>query len=313
MNAHRWADLQVRQVLALKAVAEHKTFGAAAAKLGYTQSAISQQIAALERIIGARLIERPRGRRPVGLTDAGEVMLRHAQALLDRLTAAQADVDEALAEPSVLRVGTYQSVSARIVPRLLKRFRQEWPDVEIILHETAAGDTELLAGVKDGALDLAFVMLPLPDGPFASIELLRDPYVLVVEASSPLASRTEAVCMDTLADLRLIGFRSCRNEQRVESHLRRCGIEPHFVFRSDDNATVQALVASGLGSALVPRLTVDTADPETVVLTLAEPPPPRLLGLVSHRDRGQTPAARAFVQLARTVTATDGRPSISSP
>src|SRR6059036_4217341 len=87
-----WLGLEFRHLIALKAIAETGTFGRAAAQLGYTQSAISQQIAMLERIVGQRLIDRPGGPRPVSLTEAGELLLRHADAIAARLQAAQADL-----------------------------------------------------------------------------------------------------------------------------------------------------------------------------------------------------------------------------
>src|SRR5215210_1541087 len=91
MEPDRWLGVELRHLLALEAVAREGSFGKAATSLGYTQSAVSQQIAMLERIVGQRLIERPGGPRPVSLTEAGELLLRHAQAIVSRLEAAQAD------------------------------------------------------------------------------------------------------------------------------------------------------------------------------------------------------------------------------
>src|SRR5687767_6833676 len=107
----RWLGVELRHLAALQAIAEEGSFGRAAQRLGYTQSAVSQQLATLERIVGERLVERPGGPRPVSLTAAGELLVRHAEAIVARLEAAQADF-EALAagEAGALRVGTYQSV-----------------------------------------------------------------------------------------------------------------------------------------------------------------------------------------------------------
>src|SRR6058998_2713149 len=108
MEPDSWLGLELRHLIALKAIAEEGTFGRAATSLGYTQSAVSQQIAMLERIVGQKLIDRPGGPRPVSLTEAGELLLRHADAIAARLQAAQADL-AALAEGEggVLRVGIY--------------------------------------------------------------------------------------------------------------------------------------------------------------------------------------------------------------
>src|SRR5919198_4839595 len=107
MEADRWAGLELRHLAALDAVAREGSFGRAAVSLGYTQSAISQQIAALERIAGARLVDRLPGRRQIGLTAAGSVVLRHGGAMLSRAQAVEADLAAAVdGEVATLRLGT---------------------------------------------------------------------------------------------------------------------------------------------------------------------------------------------------------------
>src|SRR5919204_4693505 len=189
MEPDRWLGVELRHFLALEAVAREGSFGKAAVALGYTQSAVSQQIASLERQVGQKLIERPGGPKPVSLTEAGRLLLTHAEAIAARVAAAQADLG-ALGdgEAGTLRVGVFQSVGQRILPELMRRFIATWPKVEITLTESA-DDRELLSAVERGDLDLTFSDLPLVDGPFDAVELLRDPYVLVVSADSPLAER----------------------------------------------------------------------------------------------------------------------------
>jgi DNA-binding transcriptional LysR family regulator len=298
-----WLGLELRHLIALKAISEAGTFGGAAKRLGYTQSAISQQIAMLERIVGQRLIDRPGGPRPVSLTEAGELLLRHADAIAARLQAARADLaalDAGDAGP--LRIGTYQSVGARILPELLREFSVDWPQVEITLQESA-DDRDLLAMVERGDLDVSFCVLPLESGPCDSVELLRDPYVLVVPAGSPLASRERTPSLRELVEQPLIAHRTCRTTKHVEDRLRQAGREPHIAFRTDDNGTVQGLVAAGVGIAIVPRLTVDETDPAVTVVDLGERVPPRLVGIAWHRDRHRTRAAQSFVGLAQRITA----------
>src|SRR6266540_12457 len=113
MEPDRWLGVELRHLAALEALADEGSFGRAAAALGYTQSAVSQQIAALERAVGVRLVERPGGPRPVTLTEAGRLLLRHANAIVARMQAAAADL-AAFSEGAAgtLRIGTYQSVSA---------------------------------------------------------------------------------------------------------------------------------------------------------------------------------------------------------
>lgn len=295
MEPDRWLGVELRHFLALDAVAREGSFGKAAAALGYTQSAVSQQIAMLERQVGQKLVERPGGPKPVTLTEAGRLLLTHASAIAARVAAAQADLN-ALGdgEAGTLHVGVFQSVGQRILPELMRRFMRQWPKVEITLTESA-DDRELLALVERGELDLTFCDLPLEDGPFESVELLRDPYVLVVSADSEIEHPT----LREVAQMGLIAHKNCRTLERVSGAFR----QPlSYVFQSDHNQTVQALVAAGVGNALVPRLTVDEHDLATRVIELPRIPP-RTLAVGWHRDRYRTPAARAFVDTARTVCA----------
>lgn len=302
----RWLRIDLRHLAALEALAREGSFHRAAARLGYTQSAVSQQIAGLERIVGARLVHRPGGPRPISLTEAGRLLVRHSDAILARVHAAEADLEALVAGVAgSLRIGTYQSVGRRILPGLMAEFATQRPQLEIRLTESA-NDVELLPQVERGDLDLTFCLLPLPEGPFEAIELMEDPYALIVATGSPLATRMPD--LRDLADLPLIGFRLCRSLEPVESHLHAHGVEPNYVFRSDDNGTVQALVASGMGVALVPRLAIEPSDDRIVVIDMADRLPPRRVAIAWHRDRYRSPAMESFIAAARAHCArlTDG-------
>ncbi len=292
--------VDLRHLVALQAVADHRSFARAAEQLGYTQSAVSQQIAALERAVGARLLERPRGRSIVEPTEAGALMLRHAERIVASLRAAQADLNAlAAGTTGSLRIGTFQSIGMSILPTLLSRFRTAWPDVEVTLVESVVS-AELLEGVERGELDLTFEALPLPDGPFEAFELMRDPYVLLVPRGSPLARRGARVTLAAVGELSLVGYRH-PVAHGAEEHLRARGANLRFVFRSDESATVQGLVASGFAAAIVPRLTVDHDDPDIHVLDVGHLVPPRTIVIAFHRDRYRSPAASAFQALAHEV------------
>jgi DNA-binding transcriptional LysR family regulator len=299
MEPDSWLGVEVRHFAALEAIAAEHSFGRAAERLGYTQSAISQQIATLERIVGERLVERPGGPRPVSLTEAGHVLLRHAAAIVARLQAAQADLHALRSgEIGTLSVGTFQSVGARILPEVMRRFTAAWPQVEVVLGEHE--DEEIEAAVERGEFDVGFVLLPVGDAPLVTDELLRDPYVLVTARGSGLATTRALPSLERIAGEPLIGFRSDRSLEPVEAALRGAGVEPAFTFRSNDNPTVQGLVAAGIGNAILPRLTVDETDPRVVVRELPGVPP-RVIAIARHRDRYHSPAARAFVETALDV------------
>jgi DNA-binding transcriptional LysR family regulator len=297
-----WLGVELRHLAALEAVASEGSFGRAAARLGYTQSAISQQIATLERSVGERLLDRPGGPRAVTLTEAGQLLLRHAEAIVARLEAARADMASLRAgETGTLRVGTYQSVGARVLPGVMRRFRAEHPGVTLELHEPTT-DPELYARIESGDLDLAFCSPPLPEGPFTAQELLRDPWVLVVPVDHELAKR-EAASIADLDDLPLIGSQTCASGSQLEQELDEQGFHVEFAFRSDDNGTVQGLVAAGYGASLWPLLAVQQGDERVKVLRLEPPIQPRTIGVAWHRDRHRSPASRAFVEIAAEVSA----------
>ena len=300
MEADTWLGVELRHLAALEAVARTGSFGRAAVALGYTQSAVSQQIQTLERLVGERLLERPGGPRAVSLTEAGALLLRHAESIIARLEAAKADM-AALAQGhgGRLRVGTFQSVGARVLPDVMRRFVAEWPEVELELSESPS-DEELLRQVERGELELAFAMPPLLEGPFESVELLRDPYVLLVPGEHELAESGRTSLAD-LGDLTLIGNRACRSTSLAEDELTQRGVTVDVAFRSDDNGTVQGLVGAGFGAALVPLLTVDRNDERVRVLELDPEIPHRRISLAWHRDRHRSPAARAFTDVAAEV------------
>jgi molybdate transport repressor ModE-like protein len=295
MKPDNWLGVELRHFAALQAVASTGSFGRAAERLGYTQSAISQQIATLERIVGEKLVERPGGPRPVSLTEAGQLLLRHADSIVARLQAAQADLQALRAgEAGTLRVGTFQSAGARVLPEIMRRFTAQWPLIEVMLEEH---DDEVIAdALERGELDVGFLLLPIGDAPLETVELLRDPYVLVVAAGSPLADGPPS--LQEIARQPLVGFRSGLSTDPIEAAFRTARLEPRWAFRSNDNQTVQGLVAAGMGSAIVPLLTVDTGDPRIVAVDLGDAVEPRLVGIGRHRDRYASPAARAFIDTA---------------
>jgi len=295
--------LELRHLVAFDAVARNRSFSAAAEELGYSQSAVSQQIADLERIARTRVFDRFPGPRPVELTEAGRVLLGHARPVLARMEAVGVDL-AALADGAVgdLRVGTFQSAATNLLPELLVAFRRAWPRIEVTLFESGSHD-EIDGQVERGALDLAFTHPPIPDdAPLEFTDLLSDPYFLVVGRSHPLAG-SSSTSLKTVGEIDLVGYRVCRAHAAVERFIRSRGIEPRFVFRAEDNQLLQGLAAKGVGAAIMPALAIDRSRNDIVLIDLADEIPRRRIGLVRHSDRYQTPAAAAFVRLARETAA----------
>jgi DNA-binding transcriptional LysR family regulator len=295
-----WIGLELRHLTALRAIADEGSFKGAAARLGYTPSAISQQIAGLERIVGTRLIEREHGKTALGLTDAGNVLLVHMTAIEARLSAAQTDI-EALTKGVVgtLRVGVWESVGARLLPEIILRFSRAHPDVRVEVRD-ASEDLHLLGSLERGLLDLAFAVEPIPPGPYETSPVMSDPWVLVARAGAEPAAEFQARAL-AAGSLRVMCFSSARQLEPAIRHLRRKGIELDVVLRSDYNTVLQELAAAGLGVALMPRLAVDTHDERVTVVEGDELVPPRQIAIAWHTDRPRNDAVETFRALAVEV------------
>ena len=270
--------------------------------MGCSQSALSQQIAAMEKVLGVTLVDRHRGKRTVSTTEAGRLLLRHAEAIVARLRAVQADFTAfSSGEAGTLRIGTFQSTGTHLLPPVLREFRSRWPDVDVTLTEHPKDD-QLLRLVEQGDLDLSFATLPLPDGPFEYQVLLEDPFMLVTSRSAKLPElKPTSIRLSQIKDLPMIGFGQGRSMELAESQIRSRGIDLNYVFRSNYNGVVQGLVAAGIGCAIAPRLTLDLKRTDTKVMGPIKDIQPRVMALVWHRDRYRTPAATTFVEVARKI------------
>lgn len=298
----QWIGLDLRHLTALRAIADEGSFKGAARALGYTPSAISQQIAGLERVVGVQVIAREHGRQAIGLTEAGRILLRHMSAIEARLNAAKSEID-ALAEGTIgpLRVGVYESVGARLLPEVVGRYRDLYPRVHVEVDE-ALSDLDLLRQVERGLLDLAFTLFPLPPGPFHSRIVLRDPWVLVAQTGSEHASLpSRCLSLRWIGELPLVSFRAPRAIDPVLDQFRAAGIEPKLVLQSDYNDAVQELAAAGAGVALMPRLAVNPHDERTTTIELGDLLPPREVAVAWHSERTISEAFSKLVAVAADV------------
>lgn len=298
----QWIGLDFRHLTALRAIADEGSFKGAARVLGYTPSAISQQIAGLERVIGVQVIAREHGRQAIAVTEAGRILLRHLSAIEARLNAAKSEID-ALAEGTIgpLRVGAFESVRTRLLPEVIGRYLDLYPGVRVDVDE-ALSDLDLLRHVERGLLDLAYTLLPLPAGPFESRLLLMDHWVLVAQTGSEQAALPSGrLTLRAVADLPLISFRAPRAIETMLAHFQAAGLEPNFVLQSDYNDAVQELAAAGAGVALMPRLAVNPHDERTTTIELGELLPPREVAVAWHGERTVSEAFMTFVSLSADV------------
>ena len=295
-----WQGVEFRHLAALESIATEGSFSAAAAKTGYSQSAISGQIATLERLIGVRLVKRIRGSRKVTLTLEGERLLDHARAINARLSAARADLEQLERNGAEgLRIGTFQSISQTLLPDVVRRLTADGTPLTLREDLEVEHYFEML---RSGELDVAFVLLPVDDENVEAIELLRDPWVLVVRTNHPLVWKQRPATADDISNLPLITFEQLPSQKLIEGSLRAAGAHVRVVTRMGDAASVLSMVSAGLGCGLVPRLAVEA---ETGAARLnglrflsLDDQPPRLIGLAWNRQRAGDERIRRVVELA---------------
>ena len=291
--------LGLRELRAVLAVAELGSFRRAAAELGYTQSALSHQVSALEAAIGWPLFHRPGGRAPVRLTPAGEAVCRRARRVLSEVEAMAADAEGAERGESVrVRVGVSQTAAAEIMPSALRAFREEYPGVEVVLSEI--DETDCRDALRRGELDLAFSYNPEPDDFVEAVPVLEDSWVILTRRDSALAE-LEHPGFEALDGLDVVAWTHRWMAQiEIEEALARRGIVPKVVYRTDDNLALQRLVAAGLGHACIGRLAASRAvDPALTWLSPREPLALREIVLCYPRRRRLSATAQALITAIR--------------
>lgn len=289
-----WSDLARKHLDALVAVADHGTFGRAASELGYTQSAVSQQIAALEATVGQTLFDRPAGPSRPTLTPAGKIALRHARTVLKHLNEAEQDLNRfARGLAGELVIGTFQSISTRVLPAALRELYEQAPDAHVTLRGEATYQDFGVQALHAGELDFAFAIGAVGDG-LDSMYLGADPHVAVV----PPDFAPGPVPVAAFEDTPLVGQPADDTcglivDRQLEDH----GISPDYAFRSHDNGAVQAMVGAGMGIALMPLLSVEVASNTTSVRTVEPPLDPRELSIIWPSKRPLSPLAERFANI----------------
>ncbi len=283
------------------AIADRGSFRAAAKALGYTQSAISHQIAALERSLAAPLLTRPGGRGATALTAAGDVAYRRARRVLGEMESLGADIAAIQrGERQTLRIGVFQTATTELLPGALRTLREHRPDVEVVLSEIhdSARTYDRLAG---GQLDLAFMVNPEPDDRIDSIPLLDDPWVILTRRDSELAA-AEVASFDLLDGVDVVAWtRRWRTQLELEDAWRRRAISPRVVYRTDDNLALQRLVAAGYGHACLDRLGASGAvEPSLTWLEPKEILIPRTIALCHPRHRDPSVSALTLMDSVRS-------------
>jgi DNA-binding transcriptional LysR family regulator len=288
--------LNVARLRILKEVAYRGSLSSAAAALSYTQSAVSQQIAALEAETGMALLERrPRG---VSLTAAGHTLVGHAEGILARLDTAEAALSAiAGLRGGRLRMASFPTAGSTLMPVAIANFRSSYPDVELTLAE---GEPEEIAPrLRAGELDLALLFEFDDETPLlaemARSPLLEDPMYLALPREHRLAKKAKL----RLSELHGEEWVQTSSASPCARHVvRRChaaGFEPSVSFESDDYQTVQGLVAAGVGVALIPELALSVVRDDIAIRALSPAPPVRQVIAATPEGARLVPAAPAML------------------
>lgn len=298
----------VKQLRVLRAVSEHGSFSAAADALAYTQPAVSQQIAALEKRAGTTLVDR--GSRGVRLTDAGRALVEHAEVVIARLAAAEAEL-EAMAgiRGGRVRLASFPTAGASLLPPAVAEFTRRYPDVELNFVEQEP--EEAAAALRAAELEIAIVFeysrleQPEFDRIYEGIELhplVDDPMFLALPSGHPLAHRARVRLQDFSGEtwIQETGTHSWCGS----FHAACCadaGFEPNVGFQSDDYNVVQGLVAAGVGISLLPGLALTNVREDIVIRSLGKRPPARRIAAATLAGRYHSPATKAMLEILREV------------
>ena len=294
--------LDVRRLRVLREVARCGSFSGAAEALGYTQPAISRHVALLERETGTTLLER----RPTGvrLTDAGELLVRHADIVLARLRDAEQDLDDLLGlRAGKLRMSTISSAAATIVPLAVVEFRDRLPEVE--LSVSMVEPPGVLATLRAGEVDLAVCneesVLEQPD--VDGIVLFEEPMLVALPRHHPLANRSRLRLSELAEERWMLGTaNSCPDADRFVRACHAEGFDPKIAFHHDDYTAILGFVGAGMGAAPVPDMIARKASPDVRICTLLGV---RLMRpIVAVMPAGyQSRPARAMLEVLEQVSA----------
>jgi molybdate transport repressor ModE-like protein len=305
--------IDVRRLRVLRALADHGTVSAAAQALHLTPSAVSQQLAALEREVGQPIVER-RGRGLV-LTGAAEVLLEHAHSLFAQLERAEADVAaHARGELGTVVVGAFPTALRSIAAPAARELAAAHPRLRLELLEVES--PHCFAALAEEAIDVAISMesasAPAPGDPrYARRALLDDPLDAVLPAGHALAGR-HAIALDALAGETWVGpspGTSCH--EVTMAGCAAAGFSPQLMHRTNDFTALMTFVAAGLGVALVPRLAQGHAPDGVAVVALRGTPPARRVFAATRRGSEARPTIAAVLD-ALTVAAPSVPPTVAA-
>jgi DNA-binding transcriptional LysR family regulator len=298
----------VKQLRVLKAVADHGSFSAAADALSYSQPAISQQIAALEKRAGTTLVDR--GSRGVRLTDAGQALVDHAEVVIARLAAAEAEL-EAIAgiRGGRVRLASFPTAGASVLPPAVAEFTARHPEVELSFVEREPEEAAQMLRAAELEIAILFEYDRLNPDEFERFyegielhHLVDDPMYIALPHGHPLASKRRLRLQD-FADETWIQESGTHSwcGRFHETVCATAGFSPKVGFRSDDYNVVQGLIAAGVGISLLPGLSLTNLREDIVVRSLGPQAPARQITAGTLAGRYRSPATNAMLEILTEV------------
>ncbi|HYI37185.1 MAG TPA: LysR family transcriptional regulator [Thermoleophilaceae bacterium] len=291
--------LDVKRIKVFREVANRGSFSAAAESLSFTQSAVSQQVAALERETGTQLLDRtPRGVRP---TESGRALLAHADAILARLESAEDELAElAGLRGGRLRMAGFQSAGATLLPQAVAAFHERHPKVDLGMVESEPA--EAVERLRSGDIDIALVydFEPLPGSLGPDLELthlLDDTYDAVLSRTHPLAERKKLKLADLSGDPWIASTPRCGCRQISDRACLDAGFDANVAFEADETMSAMALVAAGVGVTIFPRLALNPMHPGVVARPLGAKAPVRRIWVARMAGGHRSAASEAMHQL----------------
>ncbi len=291
--------LDSRRLRVLVEVARQGSFSAAAAELGYTQPAVSRQIATLEAEVGTVLVRRV----PLGavLTDAGRLLVARSEAILARLADAEAEL-RALAglEGGTLHVATFASAAASVVPIAVARFRERYPEIELSI--AIADPDESVPRLRAGEFDLVLSHdRLLEQSGIELVDLFEDPMYVAMPTSHRLCNARSLTLSDFAQEPWMLATTdSCPDARLFLRSCHEAGFEPRIAFQNDDYSAILGFVAAGVGVAVIPDMVSRGAREDVVIRELRPAPPPRPIGAVLPVGY-RSPAASAMLAVLGEV------------
>jgi DNA-binding transcriptional LysR family regulator len=295
--------LEVRRLRIFAAVAERGSFTAAAEELFMTHSAVSQQMALLERQLGLPLMIR--GPRGVELTESGKVLAERSTVLLGTIAGIEREMRDLKARHACVRLGAFPTAAADLIPRVVREYQRRFTDTRVVLRSAHAGD--MPGCLRDGEIHVGLVW----DYDFAPrtvpsdvewLHLADDPLCVLFPADHPLARESEVELAELSGENWVVRGHRPPYDDAFTAMCRLAGFAPHIGFVTDDYPSAQGLVAAGIGISTAPRLSLVAQHPDVVAVPVADPAPHRRIAAVRLRSANHPPAAQHMLDVLRDAT-----------